>query len=140
MMLQRGGRGVKKKEGRGGLLHLLEPTESTSHSARAAGGKARESERGREGAEHERRERRDRVCACLCVRAWIAPLHPVHRFCRRPCSDGENKPGNLFFFLRFISRPVVPDVTVKPFYDACIESRAVHLGETVTPWLWLWNL
>ena len=25
-------------------------------------------------------------------------------------------------------------------YVVCIEPCAVHLGETVTPWLWLWNL
>lgn len=79
----------------------------------------------------------------MCVRvsrvcAWIAPPHPVHRFCRRPCSYGENKTD--FFFLTLIHRRVIPDVTDKSFYVARIESCAVHLGETVTPWLWLWNL
>lgn len=144
-MLQRGGR---EEKGRGeGSLHPFAPTESTSHSARAAGGKAREEEREQER-ERERGKRRGREGRgeSVCVRvsrvcAWIAPPHPVHRFCRRPCSDGENKKtDNPVFFLRFIHRRGIPDVTDKSFYVACVEFCAVHLGETVTPWLWLWNL
>lgn len=135
--------GVKKKRRGEGSLHPLAPTESTSHSARAAGGKAREKERERES-EREREESGERVRVCVrvsCVCAWIAPPHPVHRFCRRPCSDGENKTDNAFFSLRCPHRRVIPDVTDKSFYVAsCFESCAVHLGETVTPWLWLWNL
>lgn len=132
--------GAKSEEGRGSL-HPLAPTESTSHSVRCCwreGTRKRVRERETEG---KRRGGRERVCACvLHVRAWIAPPHPVHRFCRRQSSDGENKTDKAFFFLRFIHRRVIPDVTDGSFYVARIESCADHLGETVTPWLWLWNL
>lgn len=148
-MLQRGGR--EEKEERGGVAPS--PRAHRFHFSQRAGcwregTRKRERERERESECERERERerggreagRERVCACLCVCAWIAPPHPVHRFCRRPCSDGENKTDNPFFFLRFNHSRVIPDVTDRSFYVARIESCAVNLGETVTPWLWLWNL
>lgn len=82
------------------------------------------------------------MCARVSrVCAWIAPLHPVHRFCGRPCSDGETPESDSpLLFPAFVRRRGIPDVTDSPFYVASAESCAVHLGETVTPWLWLWNL
>ena len=140
--------GGRKKEERGGVAPS--PRAHRIHFSQRAGcwregTRERERERVREGerrAERERERERARVCVRVsCVCAWIAPPHPVHRFCRRPCSDGENKSDNAFFSLRCPHRRVIPDVTDKSFYVAsCFESCAVHLGETVTPWLWLWNL
>lgn len=131
------------KEERGGVAPS--PRAHRIHFSQRAGcwregTREREKERESEG-KTGGREGKESVCVRVsCVCAWIAPPHPVHRFCRRPCSDGENKTDNPFFFLRFFHRRVIPDVTDKSFYVACIESCAVHLGETVTPWLWLWNL
>lgn len=143
-MLHRGGREEKRRgEGRGRSIPSRPPNPLlTARGLLAGRHERRRREREREAREEGGRERRERVCARVyCVCAWIAPPHPVHRFCRRPCSDGENqKSDNPLFFLRFIHCRGIPDVTDKSFYVACIESCAVHLGETVTPWLWLWNL
>lgn len=117
VMLQQGGRG-ERGEGRG--LYLFALTESTSHIARATGGKAREGER-----EWERESecaRVSRVCA------WIAPPHPVHRFCRRPCSDGENHADKPFFPLRFIRHHGIPDVTDRSFMSPAL-SPAPFISE-----------
>ena len=144
-MLQRGGREEKRGEGRGRSIPSRPPNPLLTARGLLAGRHERKRERESEGRREESGEREResaRVCVRVsCVCAWIAPPHPVHRFCRRPCSDGENKSDNAFFSLRCPHRRVIPDVTDKSFYVAsCFESCAVHLGETVTPWLWLWNL
>lgn len=133
--------GSERGEGRG----LSVPSRPPNPLLTACGLLAGRHEKRRESERDWRKEKREggrgeraRVCAC-CVCAWIAPPHPVHRFCRRPSSDGENKTDRPSLFLRFMHRRVIPDVTDRLFYVARIESCADHLGETVTPWLWLWN-
>lgn len=79
---------------------------------------------------HERGSERERECARVSrVCAWIAPPHPVHRFCRRPCSDGENqKTDKPFFSLRFIRHHGIPDVTDRSFMSPAL-SPAPFISE-----------
>lgn len=79
------------------------------------------------------------MCVSVCARG----LHHRIPFTVSAGSHahvGENTSDEGCLVLTFSHRCVIPDVTDKAFYVARIESCVVHLGETVTPWLWLWSL
>lgn len=108
-----------KRRGEGSLslcTHRIYFSHRTSYWREGTRGGARVRERESECA------RVSRVCA------WIAPPHPVHRFCRRPCSDGENHADKPFFSLRFIRHHGIPDVTDRSFMSPAL-SPAPFISE-----------